>query len=337
MSDQPLPADYEAARHRAVLFDLSDRGKIELTGPEASIFLHNLASNDIKNLPYSRGVETFFCTVQARVLAWGMVWHLKIFDDHACVSGHDAFWLDVDPGQNERLMKHLDRHLISERAEIFDRTGTFTHHHLAGPQAPTLLAAANITGLANGELMQAGWGDGTVQFRRRDCLGVPGYDLLCSAGRFETLRETVLGQEVVAGSKETFEILRIEAGTPVYGKDIDESHLAPEVNRTSKAISYNKGCYLGQEPIVRIRDLGHVNRVLMRFKLSSEGGAPPVGTRLFREGKEVGQVMSAALSPSQGSIALAYVRRGHSEPGTVLEVGEGGSSRRGEVMTLIPT
>jgi folate-binding protein YgfZ len=117
-----------------------------------------------------------------------------------------------------------------------------------------------------------------------------------------------------------WEILRVEAGTPAYGKDMDESTLALEIGRTSQAICYTKGCFLGQEPLVRIRDLGHVNRSLTGLKLTGSDVVPH-RSRLFRDGKEVGFVTSSVYSPRLGSaIALAYVRRGHLDSGTPLEV-----------------
>src|SRR5207249_7728705 len=95
---------------------------------------------------------------------------------------------------------------------------------------------------------------------------------------------------------------------------MDETTFAPEVGRIQQAICYTKGCFLGQEPIVMARDRGHVNRALLGLKLS--GGPAPAGTKLFREGKEVGQVTSSVVSPRLGPIALAYLRRGNWEPGT---------------------
>src|SRR5262249_2121769 len=116
----------------------------------------------------------------------------------------------------------------------------------------------------------------------------------------------------------------VEAGTPLYGADVTENNLAPEVGRTAQAISYTKGCYLGQEPIVRLRDLGHANRELTGLRIDGPEPAP-AGAKLWREGKEVGQVTSSVYSPALGTaIALAYVRRGSTEPGTAVEVESGG-------------
>jgi folate-binding protein YgfZ len=331
----PPPDEYRAAHEGAALFDLSDRGKVELTGPEAAVFLNNLLTNDIKGLPYSRGCESFLCNAQARVLAYALVYRLKIFDDHAFVSSHDSFWLDVDPGLNDKVVRHLDRHLISEQVEIADRTAAFAQLHLAGPQAPALLEQDGIKGLHHLELMQNGWGDDTVQFRRSDRLGVPGFDVVCPAAKVTWYRDHFLGRGAVPAGAETYDVLRVEAGTPVYGKDIDENTLAPEVGRTKQAISYTKGCYLGQEPIVRVRDLGHVNRVLTGLRL--DGTEPAAhAAKLWREGKEAGHVTSSVFSPGLGTaIALAYVRRGSSDAGTALEV-EAGAGRRAAAVASLP-
>jgi folate-binding protein YgfZ len=327
-------AEYRQAREGAALFDLSHRGKVEVSGPEAVIFLHNLLTNDVKNLAYSHGCETFLCNVQARVLAYGLVYRLKVFDDAAFVSNHDALWLDVDPGVGDKVARHLDRHLISEQAEIADHTSSFAQLHLAGPKVASLLAQDGIKDLSPRELMQTGFGADTVQFRRNDRLGVPDYDIVCPAGVAEGLWNRFVERGARPAGLAAEEVLRVEAGTPVYGKDITENNLAPEVGRTQQAISYTKGCYLGQEPIVRLRDLGHVNRVLTGLRV--EGTEPVAGARLWRDGTEAGQVTSSVYSPALAMvIALGYVRRGSIDPGTALEV-EVNSTRARVSVTSLP-
>jgi folate-binding protein YgfZ len=133
--------------------------------------------------------------------------------------------------------------------------------------------------------------------------------------------------------RQSYEALRVEAGAPLQGVDVDEETFAPEVGRTRQAICYTKGCYLGQEPIVMARDRGHVNRALLGLKLP--GGPVPPNSLLYREGKEVGRVTSSVVSPRLGTaIALAYIRRGNQEPGTVVEVEAGGPRRPAEVTRL---
>jgi folate-binding protein YgfZ len=316
------------------LFDLSHRGKIELTGKEAALFLHNLATNDIKNLAYSRGCETFLCNAQARVLASALVYHLKIFRDQLLSAGHESFWLDLDPGLLEKVSQHFDRHLISEIVDITDRTREFSHLHLAGPLAPPALAAEGVGALAENELIQDGYAENTMQIRRRDRLGVPGFDIVCPRERAARQWNFWRERGAVPVGLETYDVLRIEAGIPVYGKDIDENNLAPEVGRTAQAISYAKGCYLGQEPIVRVRDLGHVNRVLKGLVIDGQESVPS-GAKILRESREVGHVTSSVFSPRAARVlALAYLRRGNTDPDTLVEVGVDNGSRPGTVSTL---
>ena len=325
-------SEYDQARLRAALFDVSHRSKVELTGGDAVTFLQNLGTNDIASLPVGAGCELFFTTAQAKVVGHAVVYHLLRED------GSEALWLDADPGQADKLLKHLDHYLISEQVEITDRTREFAQVHLAGPQARQMLQRAldeEVPDLAPLQhVMRTFAGDLTCQIRRHDPLGVPGYDIVCLGSRAAEVWEMLAGAGASPAGLQAYELLRVEAGTPVYGKDIDDNNLALEVGRTEQAISYRKGCFLGQEPLVRIRDLGHVNRSLTGLKLAG-GERVPAGSKLFRDGKEVGWVTSSVVSPRLGTaIALAYVRRGHQEPGTALEVEAAGTRRAAEVAAL---
>ena len=304
--------EYRHTVEEAGLFDLSHRGKLELTGSDAAAFLQNLATNDVAGLSYSTGCETFFCTVQARVIARALIYHLKIFEDHLFLGSHDAYWLDLDPGLAEKVVQHLDHHLVSEQVEIGNRTRTFALLHLAGPRAQTLMEDANIKGLQNLELMQMGWGDGTIQFRRHDLLGLPGYDILYPTDSVLEKWNSWLKAGARPAGLQTYEILRVEAGVPVQGRDIDESRLAPEVGRP-QAISSTKGCYLGQEPIVRIRDRGHVNRLLTGLILASPEPAPP-GSKLWHGGagggtRDVLRVVAALGHGSRPGLCSPWTSR----------------------------
>ena len=117
----------------------------------------------------------------------------------------------------------------------------------------------------------------------------------------------------------TYEVLRVEAGVPEFGIDLDDNRLVFEVGRTAQAISYTKGCYLGQEPIVMARDRGHVNRLLLGLKLTGDSAVSP-GSKVIRDGQEIGLTTSSVVSPPLGALALAYLRRGHWEAGTAGEV-----------------
>jgi folate-binding protein YgfZ len=233
---------------------------IEVNGTEAAVFLHNLATNDIKSLAANQKCETFFCTATAKVIAHGWVWRMPP------QGKRDLFYLDVDPGCADKLYQHLDRHLISEDVTLR-------------------------------KLTEKEMGPATDAF----------------------------------GDAETLDIRRVEAGMPLYGKDMDETTFVAEVGRTKEAISYNKGCYLGQEPIVMARDRGIVQRTLLGLKLDD---VVPSGSLLYRDGKEVGRTTSCVRSPRFGPIALAYVKRGSQAPGTVLEVEANGQRRPATVAAL---
>src|SRR5690242_14436815 len=121
--------EYESAQQHAALFDVSDRGKIKVTGPDAAKFLHNLCTNDILNLPAASGCEAFICTAKAKVVA-----HVLVYSNSP-----DTFWLDTAPGTADKVIRHLDHHLISEQVELVNRTADFAQFHIAGPEAGALL------------------------------------------------------------------------------------------------------------------------------------------------------------------------------------------------------
>lgn len=322
------PADeYAQARAGVVLVDESHRGKVEIRGTDAARFLHNLTTNDILNLAPNCGCEAFLTTAKAKVIAY-----LLVFRQDAA-----SFWLDVAPGSAERVIQYLDRYLISEQVEFTDHSRAFAQMHLAGPEASgvlsTWLGSASVPAEPLQLLRGTFPGANDSHVRRHDALGLAGYDILCPA----ELAPAVWHRLTEAGARpigrEACETLRVEAGVPREGVDIDENTFAPEVGRVAQTISYTKGCYLGQESIVMARDRGQVNRTLVGVKLPD--GPVPLGSRLFAQDKEVGRVTSSVVSPRLGaSLGLAYMRRGHQAPGTIVEVEVAGARAPAEVVRL---
>jgi folate-binding protein YgfZ len=311
-------SEYQQAREGAALIDVSHRGKIELVGPDAAGFLHNLSTNDIRSLPAGAGCEIFLTNAKGKVIAFGWVYNLL------AEIPPPTFWLDVDPAATESAFQHLNKYLISEQVEIADRTKEFAQLYLVGPKAREVLEKTVGQNLRGWHELQCGFiqlSDSlSVQVRFHRRFGVDCFEIICPATQSDKISEvlTTAGAEMV--SMETLEILRVEAGIPVYGIDIDENILAPEVGRTGQAISYAKGCYLGQETIVRIRDLGHVNRTLLGLKAQGSSVLPR-GSKVFREDKEVGEVTSSVMSPWLGTvIGLAYLHRSCQAAGTRVEV-----------------
>lgn len=317
-STDPL-AEYRRARETCVVFDTSARGKVQVAGKDAASFLHNLCTNDIENLPLGGGCEAFFCNAKAKVIAHALIYHVLLGPEK------HAFWMDTAPGIGEKLAKHLDRYLIAEEVELADKSGEFSQLHLVGPNARAVLTRAladDVPDLGSLQHMERTFGASVhSHIRRNDALGLPGYDIVClnalAPGLWRMLTECGASP---AGS-EAYELLRVEAGTPEYGKDIDEDRFAFDVGRTPIAISYAKGCYLGQEPIVMARDRsGHAPRTLLGLKLNSDQAVDRL-SKVVHGTEEIGFVTSSVVSPRLGcSIALAYLRYGHQTPGTVMEV-----------------
>jgi tRNA-modifying protein YgfZ len=285
-------------------------------------------------LPIGGGCEAYFCDSRAKVLVHAFIYHVL-------TAGRHGFWLDTEPDFNEKLLQHLDKHLISEAVELVDQTEHFAQIHLAGPQAKKVLEAA--LGMALPELvefqhMERTFGpNAACHIRRHDPLGLPGYDLICRNEWAEGIWRMLQSAGAKPAGEAAFETLRIEAGTPIYGIDIDANRFVMEVARALRAVSYSKGCYLGQEPIVMARDrAGFVNRAFLGVKVL-EGGPLPAGTKLFRDSAEVGLITSSIHSPRLNApLALGYIRRGNQEPGLQLQAETPEGKRTVEVLPFPP-
>ena len=309
--------EYTAATTGAALFDTSSAAKLTVAGPDAPQFLHNISTNDVKSLPLGGGCELYFCDARAKALFVGWAYHVKLTD------GRHAIWLETTPGRGDALLKHLDRYLIAEAVELADVTDQFAQLHLAGPTAKAVLEKAvgsPVPDLAEFQHMERTVGGVTCSVRRRDQLGLPGYDIVFPADRSDGVVAALTAAGATPAGPATFETLRIEAGTPVYGVDIDETRFVMEIGRAARAVSYAKGCFPGQEPIVMARDrAGRVNRQFLGLRVLG-GVLPSAGTKLTRDGKEVGVVTSAADSPRLGGpVALGYVHWQSADPGTKLD------------------
>jgi folate-binding protein YgfZ len=306
-------AEYDALVTRAALVDLGRRTQIELTGPDRAAFLHNLTTNEIRKLAPGSGCEAFLTTVQGKTLAHGFFF-----------AGDEALVIDTVPGQSETILKHLDHYLVSERVTIEDRSHQWSELLLSGPEAERLLSNLSDVHLAPVRLAHAPatLAGKSVWLRRADLTGPIGV-LISVQDRvndsdLQKVRSVLIDGGAVACGEPAFEAARIEWGFPLFGRDLSDQNLPQEIARDSVAISFTKGCYLGQETVARIDALGHVNKTLVGLQFAGPA-IPPAGTPLSNAGQAVGQVTSAAFSPRLGrAMALGYVRRGPNAPGTRL-------------------
>lgn len=304
-------AGFDAAQHRAALFNLDDWTNLRITGKDAARFLHNFCTNDIKSLPAGIGCEAFLTNVKARVIAHAMIFH------EPCDVG---FRLLSSPGQVQKIRTHLDRYIITEDVTIIDETHARGILALVGPNAEKILIDAGVappSGTAKQPLAMstAHLGDRNVVVFKLDILQIPCFLIESPLDDVESIIAQLNAHGVSLANLEVFNGLRVEAVFPLSGIDATEDDLAPEIDRPW-AIHYAKGCYLGQEPIARIDALGHTNRALRGLRIAGEF-IPPPGTPVIAADKTIGEIRSTASSGADGKlIALAMIRASHAPPGT---------------------
>ena len=299
-------AEYAAARDHAALFDFSYCETLRVSGPDRVSFLQGMLTNDIASIPVNGSTYAALLTLKGAMVADARV--LKRSDD---------LLLEVEPGFGSTVQAALQRYVVSEEVEISDASSDFGLLAIAGPKSEAMLANAlppfegAIAQLPEGTLWRAPEEPMGPTWQR---LIVPAKMLLQVADR--------LSSALSAGSRwagfDAYEVLRVEAGMPRYGIDCNEHTIPLEAN-LQRAISYDKGCYIGQEVIARTTYRGHVNRKLCGVTL--DAGLPPPRAELSSNGKAVGSITSAVQSPSlRQAIALAYVHRESSAPGSRLDV-----------------
>lgn len=328
-SARAIPAGYDAAGKTAAWADLDGYGRLEVRGPDALTFLHNLCSSDLVKLPSGQGCEAFFLDLKGRIVAYAVVF-----------KGDNYLWVDCGPGGAEKLRCHLERYAAVSDVTVLDRSSSHVHWHLVGPRATDLVHQAvelSISFADNLRFAASGSDDARLLVCRRDRSALPGYDLSIprpeANGAWNRLTAVRDAFGLVDLSAEAAETLRIEAGLPVYGKDISDDNFPQEVGREAHAISFTKGCYLGQETVARIDALGHVNRKLTGLVID---GLPTATGVEVRDGERaVGTLTSSTFSPRRNAtIGLAMLRAESATPGQRLTVVEEPHSFVAEVVSL---
>jgi len=307
-------SEYWTLQESGALIDLSCSGIFELKGDDRTRFLHGMVTNDIKSLIPGGGCHAAFLSPQGRMTA-----DLHVF------CAEDSLILTTEPAGRERLGPALRKYIIGDRSLLIDRSEELAVLSLQGPKATELLASLLSHPLPqklpydHSESVLAGV---KARICRVDRTRAGGYDLIVERQNLPLVWHLILesgkNEGVHPAGFESFNVHRIEAGIPWYGLDIEENTLPIEAGLEKDAISFNKGCYIGQESVARITYRGHVNRKLAGLSLS---GDQPVskGDKISKDGEEVGWVTSSAYSPNlKIAIALGYLRREVLEPGTAV-------------------
>lgn len=301
------PNTYRSTIERAGLADRSGRPRLEITGSDRAKFLHNLTTNDIKRLAEGSGHEAFVTSLQGKTLAYISVLALE----------GSTLLVRTDPESLGGLLPHLTRYGIFEDVVIEDASARTFEYHVAGPEADAVLEALGVEppAITPWSHRSAEFVGVTVRIVRESPTGRGGLTLIGPIEKGEAVRAAL---DLPSIDPATFEVMRIEAGTPASGRDVSTSHLPQELDRDVLAINFVKGCYLGQETVARLDALGHINRIFRGLRFEGEA-IPPVGSPLAFEGKVVGTITSSAYSPGWDSpIGLATVRVAQAVAGTRL-------------------
>jgi tRNA-modifying protein YgfZ len=309
---------YEAARHRAGLIDRSDRGRIAVSGKDRASYLQGLLTNDIAALEAGQGCYAAYLTPQGRMIADMWVYELG-----------DVMLLTLARDVKDTILAKLDQFIFTEDVQLGDVTQTFTNVAVVGPEAAASVEAV-LAGLPSGALaalpehgnLRGRFADQAAVVLRVTDTGEPGYDVMVDASTGAALATSLRSAGAVDVDAAVADVLRVEAGVPKFHQDMDEDTIPLEAGLESRAISLTKGCYVGQEVIIRVLHRGH-GRVARRLVgLMLEGGpVPRPGTTVHAEGREVGRVTSGVASLAlRRPIALAYVHRDFVAPGTALAV-----------------
>jgi tRNA-modifying protein YgfZ len=302
LATDSLEREYRALTGGVGLLDRSERGKLALTGGEAKDFLHGQVTNDVEALTPGRGCYAAFLTHKGKMLG-----DLRVLDLG------DELFLDTERVALQELFNMIRRFKVGRDVELHKRTLECGLLSLIGPGARD---AAGAEGLGDEEHDNVAGEIGGVPVRLvATDLGV---DVICDAADTAAVAAAL---DAVPVSEDAAEVLRVESGRPRYGVDLDDSVIPQEAGLNERAVSFEKGCYVGQETVARLFYRGKPNRHLRGLRLS----APVASGEPLRLGeREVGRVGSSVISPAHGPIALALVRR-EASPGDTLPVGSDGA------------
>jgi tRNA-modifying protein YgfZ len=287
-----LEPDYSEITEGAGLLDRSGRGKLDVTGPDAADYLQGQVTNDVPALEPGQACYAALLDPKAHIQA-----DMRIF----CLSASEL-WLDTEPHALDAVLGHLRMYKIGRRVEISDRTADRAIFSLLGPASAEV--ATRAAGVAR-----------TVPTEG-------GVDVFTTSDLAEALRAALVDAGARPVGEDAAEVLRVEHGIPRHGQDMGAENLPGEAGIVTRAVSFTKGCYIGQEPVARMHHRGRPNRLLRGLRLSA---ATAPGAPVTAAGKALGTLTSSVVSPRLGPIGLAILRREVGD-GDEVVVGEGATA-----------
>lgn len=305
-------AEFRALAAGCGVYEMSWQAKLVLSGEDRVRWLNGMVTNNIRDLKLNRGVYSFVLNPQGRNLGDLVAYHRG-----------DYLLLTSDREQAPKLAETFDRYIIMDDVEVGDISDKLGALGLAGPKTAEILSGAGIdvAGIESGEVRDLTWRDAGISVARSVLPQMDGYEIWSTAETLERVWEALVAAGAIPVGTEALELYRIARGVPRYGVDLQERHLAQETGQ-QHALNFAKGCYVGQEIVERVRSRGQVHRLLAGFEV--QGGAPEAGAKVSVDGKDAGEITSAARVPfadGARTLALGYIRREFVEPGTAVKIG----------------
>ena len=321
---------YAALRDGAGLVDAADSGRVLLTGADRRSYLQGLLTNDIEALTPGSGCYAAMLTAQGRMMT-----------DMRVLELGDSLLLELPAAATAAVRDHLDRFVFTEDVAVADVTATRGQVGVYGPRAADVVAGAGVNDAPTAPMfasrrVRIAGADAILV--RSDRPGIPGFEIIADAAAMPPIEAALAAAGAVRASAADVEAVRIESGRPRFGADTGADTIPLEAGLEDRAISRTKGCYVGQEVIVRVIDRGHgrVARRLVGLTLPAAAPLPVAGAPLRSGDKEIGRVTSAAFSPRLATpIALGYVQRDFVEPGTTVQI-EGSGTAAVASLPLVP-
>ena len=311
---------YHHARRHAGAIDRSDRGRIVVTGADRASYLQGLLTNDVVALKSGQGCYAAYLTPHGRMIADVYVYELG-----------DLMLITTVRTVKDTLLAKFEQFIFSEDVQLGDVTDTFSQTAVVGLGAAAIVASlledtaeATLRALPEHGNVRGRFESAPAIITRVTDTGEPGFDIVVERHKLDALRQALSAKNVITLDDATADALRIEAGVPEFGRDMDEDTIPLEAGIEQRAISFTKGCYVGQEVIIRVLHRGHGRVARKLVGLTIEGSVPPPAeSAVTAHGEPIGRVTSSILSPALGTaIALGYVQRDHAAPGTAVMIGD---------------
>jgi folate-binding protein YgfZ len=305
-------AEFQSLTSGCGVYDLGSRAKVSLTGGDRVRWLNGMVTNNVRDLAPGHGVYAFLLNPQGRILG----------DLYAYNRG-ESLLVDTDQPQLEKVLAVFDKYIIMDDVEVTNVSGKLTAIGIAGPGARESLQAAGVEApeLEPLQFVEISCQQIGLTLVRGDNARVESFELWLAPEHVEYVDHSLVKAGAHPVGTAALELLRIAAGIPRYGVDIRERDL-PQETEQERALNFTKGCYVGQEIVERIRSRGAVHRKFTGFEV--QGQLPAPGSKIQVDGKDVGEITSAASLPFASGdhrVALGYIRREVATPGQLLEVG----------------